>query len=65
MNDTRAYSIATAAAAYSVSQDTIRTALHITKPGGPIPPLAGKKLGPKYVIAAEAMEDWFRSLPDA
>lgn len=65
MTDTAAYTIASAAAAYGVSSDTIRAALHVTKTGGPIPPLAGKKLGQKYLIAAQAMENWFNSLPDA
>ncbi len=65
MSDTRAYSIASAAEAYSVSSDTIRTALHVTKAGGSIPPLAGKRVGQKYLISADALAEWFAALPDA
>jgi hypothetical protein len=60
-----AYSIASAAELYDVSPDTIRTAIHTTKAGGPIPPLAAKKVGQKYSIPAAALAEWHAALPDA
>lgn len=65
MNTKAAYSIASAADLYDVSPDTIRTAIHVTKTGGPIPPLAAKKVGQKYSITAVALAEWHAALPDA
>lgn len=57
----RAYTITDAAALYSVSPDTIRRAIHRTEP----PFLRAKRIGGRYRVSLEALEEWWRQLPDA
>ena len=56
-----AYTIAEAAARKSVSAATIRRAIHATE--GPV--LRAKRVGKTYRISADALDDWWTSLPDA
>lgn len=60
-----AYDIAGAAFVMSVSQDTIRRAIHASDPNAPIPPLHGRRVGAKYLISAEDLVDWYGRLPEA
>lgn len=61
-----AYTVATAAEAVSLSQDTIRRAIRKTKDDGEFPPpLPAKRITAGYRIKATDLTKWLDSLPDA
>lgn len=64
-----AYTLIGAAAAYSVSADTLRKAIHTTDLRSFPPPLRAKRLGggpnAKYMILAVDLAAWYELLLDA
>jgi excisionase family DNA binding protein len=59
----RGYSIDEAARLYDVPREQIRKAIHTTDPGQPR--LRAKRIGRKFYVSAEALDEWFDGLPDA
>lgn len=68
MSTQRAFTVAAAAAAYGVSESTLRRAIRKTKDDGKFPPpLAAKRVGGKgaFSIHVDALDEWHDRLEDA